>query len=152
MSQLILLTKYPTPWEVKTRLWKEIGMEQSAYVQRRCIEKLLKDHGSSQEYDLHILLRQSDKLDQFCEEFRVDHNRVWVQQGDSLWEIIANAFEVWFDAGHQEVVVIGSDTPLISAPVMCMLFSPLREQGLHCTLWAVEDGWYYGIGANDVAI
>jgi glycosyltransferase A (GT-A) superfamily protein (DUF2064 family) len=152
MSQLIILTKYPTPWAVKTRLWVSIGMEQAAYVQRKCIEKLVETHMTSTVYDTHIMLRQSALKHTFCSEFGVDENVVSVQQWDDLGSIIAHAFAYWFAAGHHELIVIWSDTPLLSPLHIQMLLSPLKEWGKQLSVWPVQDGWYYAIGANDPSI
>lgn len=139
MPTLIILTKYPTPWEVKTRLWASIWMQKAALFQRTCLHKLIQTH-QQQPYALLIWLKQPEKIKVFCEEFGIQETDVFAQQWDDLGAIMHHALSYGLSKSSS-AYLIWSDVPLISPETIIQAYSTLARRDT--VLGPAHDGGYY---------
>ena len=75
---------------------------------------------------------------------------VWPQRGDGLGERMLRAFVQAFAAGHDRVVVVGTDHPTLPLDFFGLAFDALADP-LTAVLGPSDDGGYYLLGLNDVA-
>lgn len=142
---LILLTKYPTPWKVKTRLGKDIWMEKSAAFQKKCLEKLITTHRSNWRYKFLVGVSWEEDTQRFYETFGLSEHEVFTQCWSDLWQIISHALAYWHSISRT-VCIIGSDVPLISTD---HVYHSLRKLDHHdIVLGPSDDGGYYLIGST----
>ncbi len=144
-DKLLVFTRYPEPGNAKTRLISALGAEEAANLQRQMTEhlvgearKLLAIHSAS----IRICFDGSD----------VQHLRAWLgaewdyapQGGGDLGRRMAAAFESAFRDGAERTVLVGSDIPDLTAPILFQAFRELESSEL--VLGPAEDGGYYLIG------
>lgn len=145
MSQaLIMLCKYPIPGQVKTRIAADTSDQIAADIQSRMLRYIISTHCNHADYDLVIWLRHADLLTQFESEYSCYHEHNFVQQWDNLGEIIDHA--IHYGLHHYDrIIIIGSDTPLITNEDILWWFTQLDNTDI--VLWPVTDGWYWCIGS-----
>ncbi|MBI1992345.1 MAG: TIGR04282 family arsenosugar biosynthesis glycosyltransferase [Candidatus Omnitrophica bacterium] len=142
MRRLLVFLKYPTPGRVKTRLAASVGEEAASRLYRACVQLALTR--------LHALRRDAvicvDPPD------ALERTRAWVgsgwalrpQRGGTLGERLAHATSAAFMDGATRVVVIGTDSPWLTAEAVDDAFAALGQADL--VLGPTEDGGYYLIG------
>ena len=141
---LILLTKFPEPDNVKTRLGKKIWMQQAALLHQACLEKLTQTH-LNQEYDFQVHLKPYDRAKELCTMLDIDQSKILPQQWKDLWAIMNNALRQGLQT-HEKVLLIGSDIPLLSDTTVTQAIGLLDHTDV--VLWPSEDGGYYLIWAK----
>jgi rSAM/selenodomain-associated transferase 2/rSAM/selenodomain-associated transferase 1 len=144
-SQLLVFTRYPEPGSAKTRLISALGAERAADLQRQMTEhlmgearKLLAIHPVS----VRICFDGGD----------LQRLRAWLgaewdyapQGGGDLGRRMAAAFESAFRDGAERTLLVGSDIPDLTAPILFQAFRELERSEL--VLGPAEDGGYYLIG------
>jgi rSAM/selenodomain-associated transferase 1 len=144
-NTLILLSKYPVAWKVKTRLGKIIGMQSAANFQRACLHKLIETFRDQRNYSLIIWLRSEEFLNQFSEEFSIPVSNIFIQQWEDLWETMHHALSYGLSLS-KHVCLIGSDTPLLETDTVNHAFQTL--QNYDTVIGPSDDGWYYLIGSS----
>lgn len=144
-NTLILLTKHPTAWKVKTRLGKTIGMQAAADFQRACLHKLIETLDNYRNYSLVIWLREEKSLQQFSREFSIPVSNIFIQQWTDLWEVMHHALSYGLSLS-KHVCLIGSDTPLLETSTIDHAFQKL--QNYDTVIGSSDDGWYYLIGSS----
>ena len=136
---LIIFVKNIKLGKVKTRLAKAIGNEGAFQVYKHLVE-LTEKATDGVKTEKHIYFS-----DVIIEEKWAKDDK-YVQKGDDLGEKMQNAFEKGFSDGYQEVVLIGSDLPDISADIIHQGFDSLRDSEV--VFGPAEDGGYYLVGMN----
>ena len=138
---LIIFTRYPIPGEAKTRLIPALGAAGAAQLQRRMTEQTI---ATAQQTPHPIQI-------QFCGG-TIDELRSWLgdqlgyeaQTDGDLGDRMAQAFDQGFAAGHDRVVIIGTDCPGIEPTILNQAFTALASHDL--VLGPAADGGYYLIG------
>jgi uncharacterized protein len=139
---LLIFVKNPVLGKVKTRLASTLGAQKALEIYR-----LLLQHTA----DITRTL-PADKV-VFYSDF-VEAEDIWDnalyqkrrQEGSDLGERMERAFAWAFRQGYSQVVIIGSDCPEISAGIIDLAFTVLREQA--AVIGPARDGGYYLLGMN----
>jgi rSAM/selenodomain-associated transferase 2/rSAM/selenodomain-associated transferase 1 len=144
-DRLLIFTRHPSPGDAKTRLVPALGEEGAADLQRRMTEhlvaearKLLAIHPAS----IRICFDGSDQQGM----------RAWLgpewdyapQEDGDLGGRMAAAFAGAFEEGAERAVLVGTDVPDLTAPILFQAFRELESRDL--VLGPAEDGGYYLIG------
>jgi rSAM/selenodomain-associated transferase 2/rSAM/selenodomain-associated transferase 1 len=144
-DQLLVFTRYPRPGETKTRLMAVLGEEGAADLQRQMTEhlvgearKLLAIHPAA----IRICFDGNDQ----------QRMRGWLgpewdyapQGSGDLGRRMAAAFACAFQGGADRAVLVGTDVPDLTAPILYRAFRELEGRDL--VLGPSEDGGYYLIG------
>jgi uncharacterized protein len=138
---LIIFTRYPVPGQAKTRLIPALGATGAADLQRRMTAWTI---ATAQQTPYPIQI-------QFCGG-TIDELRSWLgdklgyvaQSTGDLGDRMAQAFDQGFGAGHDRVVIIGTDCPGIDRAILDQAFTALASHDL--VLGPAADGGYYLIG------
>jgi uncharacterized protein len=141
---LAVMLKYPDPGKVKTRLGREIGMEQAAGLYSCFVLRLLAECRNTGH---EIML--------CCHPGRdISHYQAWlgqdyiytVQAGGDLGQKMLGCFEQAFEYGFTFPVLMGSDIPGLDRR---LIFRALEESGSRqSVIGPSSDGGYYLIGVN----
>ena len=144
MRRLLIFLKYPSPGRVKTRLAAVLGDQMACDVYRACAEITLERLAS--------LCRESVVCVEPAEALaRV---RAWLgpgwalrpQQGATLGDRLIEATAHAFTEGARRVIVVGTDSPWLTASDVEAAFAALERAPL--VLGPTEDGGYYLIGLS----
>ena len=144
-SQLLIFTRYPEPGNAKTRLISALGAEEAADLQRQMTEHLVEE--------ARKLLAFHPVPVRICfDGGGVQRLRAWLgeewnyapQGGGDLGHRMAAAFESAFRDGAERTLLVGTDIPDLTAPVLFQAFRELERSEL--VLGPAEDGGYYLIG------
>jgi uncharacterized protein len=138
---LIIFTRYPIPGQAKTRLIPALGAAGAAQLQRRMTRQTI---ATAQQTPHSIQI-------QFCGG-TIDELRSWLgdkfiyaaQADGDLGDRMVQAFDQGFAAGHDRVVIIGTDCPGIDRTILNQAFTALESHDL--VLGPATDGGYYLIG------
>jgi len=147
MRRLLVFLKYPAAGQVKTRLAARLGDEAAAAIARASAELTLKRLEPFQPATL-ICLDPPEAL----EDVRAWIGPGWAcrpQQGTTLGERLAEATSAMFARGARRVVVIGADSPWLTADDVAAAFEQLNANDV--VLGPTEDGGYYLIGLSRAA-
>ena len=142
---LLLFTRYPEPGKVKTRLIPALGRAGAASLHQRLTAHILRSAKAFTEaghMDFIVCfdggyVRPMQQL--FGEQYRYQP-----QSPGDLGRRMGSAFAAELKKGRRRVVLIGSDCPGISAPILSSAFALLTDHDL--VLGPATDGGYYLIG------
>lgn len=143
--RLILMTRYPVAGKVKTRLIPALGEEGAALLHRRMTERALETARKvGAPIEIEVCYTDAD----------VEPMRDWLGAGvllreqhpGDLGQRMWRAFEGAFDEGAAPVVMIGADSPDLTAGLLAKAFARLGEYDL--VLGPARDGGYYLIGLS----
>lgn len=144
-DHLLVFTRYPKPGDTKTRLMAALGEQGAADLQRQMTEhlvgearKLLAIHPVS----IRICFDGSNE----------QRMRTWLgpewgyarQESGDIGRRMAGAFASAFRDGAERAVLVGTDVPGLTAPILYRAFRELESRDL--VLGPAEDGGYYLIG------
>ena len=142
---LIVFVKNPVQGQVKTRLGKEIGMEEAlkvyllllAYTRSVCTEV---------DADIHVFF--SNHIPEQTEWAALSQG-LHVQRGDDLGTKMTTAFEEMYQR-YEHVAIIGSDCPGLKPEYIEQGFQAISKG--QYAIGPAEDGGYYLFGAPRTAI
>lgn len=137
---LIIFIRNPELGKVKTRLAKRIGDDAALDVYRRllCRTRLTAEAIAGERFLFYA--DQVSYNDDWNQATFAKH----LQYGDDLGERMRNAFELAFDQGCSQAVIIGSDCPGIDSELVESAFAQLTEQDV--VVGPATDGGYYLLG------
>ena len=141
-SVLIIFVKNPVLGKVKTRLADALGEENALLIYQKLLQHTCLVTGN-------II---ADKY-VFYLEF-INHNDLWknevykkkLQHGNDLGERMKNAFELLFQKGYKEIVIIGSDCYELTEEIIMNAFGELKQKDV--VIGPAKDGGYYLLGMN----
>lgn len=139
---VVVLTKYPESWKVKTRLAKDIWFKKSAKVQKLFIKNILNNNyfKQSNSYDFKICLKESEKINDFVKDFWVKKYDIFSPDWEDLWKVMISIFEKSL-LKYEEVILIWSDIPLLNKDNFLNAFDVLANNDF--VLWPALDWGYY---------
>ncbi|MDH5376957.1 MAG: TIGR04282 family arsenosugar biosynthesis glycosyltransferase [Gammaproteobacteria bacterium] len=144
---LIVFAKAPLRGEVKTRLGKEIGFEQSAAIHKDLVEDTLR-RTISNKWQTQLWCTPTIEhvfFQYLATRFSIERH---LQSGADLGERMLNAIE--YGLRHfKRVVLIGTDCPLIEQELIDEAFQQLKN-GCDVIITPAEDGGYVLIGAKKI--
>ena len=139
-NAIIIFVRNPERGKVKTRLAREIGEEKTLQVYTGLLQHT------------HDIMAGLD-----CDKFvyyagYVNDNDLWennifqkrLQKGEQLGDRMMLAFFDLFQQGYSKLVIIGSDCPELSAPVIGEAFEKLGRSEV--VIGPSSDGGYYLLG------
>jgi len=106
---VIVMVKYPRAGAVKTRLGRQIGMENAAKLYREFVRTLL-DTCRSTRFDTVISCHPDHPVSEYRKWLGTGFQYM-VQKGPDLGQKMRDAFEQGFTSGYDRVVLTGSDLP-----------------------------------------
>lgn len=139
---LIIFVKNPVLGKVKTRLANALGEENALKIYQKLLQHTCRVT-SNIFADKYV----------FYSEY-INHNDVWknevykkeLQYGNDLGERMKNAFELLFQTGYKEIVIIGSDCYDLSEEILMNAFDGLKRKDV--VIGPAKDGGYYLLGMN----
>lgn len=157
-QMLIIFLKYPEPGRVKTRLAQVIGKEKAAELYSAMARTVIHNVSKSRDYEKIIffdpLERKTDVEKWLSKSMNLGGNRrkkrsqddfsIYPQQGESLGQKMASAFDTVFSLGVEKAVIIGTDCIDISAEIISEAFDSLQTTDV--VLGPAQDGGYYLLG------
>jgi len=149
MKHLIIFTRPPRPGQTKTRLISAIGPVGAANLQARMTRLLLH---RVRKLDAAITIRiDVDSRDTSAARKWLGRRFDCAPQIDGdIGRRMAYAFERAFSAGAQQVALIGSDIPDLTAGVISRAFDQLTRHDV--ILGPAADGGYYLVGMRRAAV
>lgn len=141
---VIIMTKVPLPGNVKTRLQPFLSAEQCAEISR-CF--LLDAVSKIESLDIPLLMSYSpaENRSGLLEILPTEQTLV-EQTGANLGEKMFNAFQFAFARSSDSIVMIGTDSPTLSAEFIRQAFEVLLRYD--AVLGRTKDGGFYLIGLN----
>lgn len=144
-TQLIVFTRYPEPGNTKTRLIPALGPEGAALLQQRLTSHTLDAARAFQQQAASSIEVQFTGRDASAMQAMFgDDIRYTPQQGNDLGERLHHAIESAFQEAADQVIVIGSDCPLLDADVLAEANRQLERHDV--VVGPAEDGGYYLLG------
>ena len=144
-TALVIMARYPQVGTTKTRLARNLGNEETVQLYRAFLTDLACRFAARPEYDLHWAYTPAGveymALIAELAPLLVRHMRFFPQQGNGLGERLHNAFRHMYAYGYKRTVVIGSDSPHISASTITEASRALDRADV--VLGPAEDGGYY---------
>lgn len=137
----LVFLRAPLLGEVKTRLAKSLSDKQVLELYKGFMDDTIDE--VSKVSDVLLYCYPKDKTDFVSERFNNQYN-VLPQSGVDIGEKMDRAFKETFSNGHEKVVLIGTDIPLISDEIMLRSFEMLDRYD--SVIGPSEDGGYYLIG------
>jgi uncharacterized protein len=143
MDKLIIFVKAPRPGLVKTRLAQALGPEAAARIYQQLVAMLLKSLGGFENVELRFA--PDDALPEIRSWLRPGWTALPQGKGD-LGMRLTRALAEAFESGSGRVVVIGSDSPEVTAMDIQEAWAGLHTHEL--VLGPACDGGYWLIGLN----
>ncbi|MEM6769107.1 MAG: TIGR04282 family arsenosugar biosynthesis glycosyltransferase [Bacteroidota bacterium] len=141
MPALILFIKNPIPGKTKTRLAADVGDAMALKMYHRLTEWTRSQAEGLQDVRRYL----------WYSSF-INHEDAWpaevfekhLQRGEGLGERMEAAFHHAFSAGHERVIIIGSDCPGITTEYLEVAFTALEENDV--VIGPALDGGYTLLG------
>lgn len=140
-NRLIVFVKAPRPGLVKTRLAQTMGDEEACLVYRELVAAVMGQIGAFSSVELRF---SPDDAPGEIESWMRPGWTIRPQGAGSLGERMHRAFLEHFESGAQRVVVIGSDSPEISAKDVSDAWEALISHDV--VVGPALDGGYWLIG------
>ncbi|MFH0780621.1 MAG: TIGR04282 family arsenosugar biosynthesis glycosyltransferase [Pseudomonadota bacterium] len=143
-NRLLLFTRYPEVGRTKTRLIPALGAEAAARLQWVLTERIIRQAKSlAEEYGIPTTVHYSGGSKEDMASWLGPLTYVVQAQGD-LGLRMQKAFTHTFAEGTESAVLIGSDIPDISVPLLTEAFAALLNA--KAVIGPSHDGGYYLIG------
>jgi uncharacterized protein len=141
---LLIFVKYPEPGKVKTRLAKNIGLENAAVLYRKMAETIIHDLSKLTDYTKIIFFDPPERKNDVMRWLTFNGLSFIAQEGNSLGEKMLNAFSHAFSLGADKAVIIGTDCPQITTQTILRAFEKLEKS--EAVIGPSYDGGYYLLG------
>jgi uncharacterized protein len=141
---LLIFVKYPEPGKVKTRLAKNIGLENAALLYRKMAEGIIYDLSKLTDYTKIIFFDPPERKSDVMRWLKFNGLSFIAQEGNSLGEKMLNAFSHAFSLGADKAVIIGTDCPQITTQTILRAFEKLEKS--EAVIGPSYDGGYYLLG------
>jgi uncharacterized protein len=106
---LVVMVKYPESGKVKTRLGREIGMDNAVRLYKDFVSRLL---ATCREISCpKVISCHPDRPVSDYQKWLGHEYAYIVQRGNDLGMIMQDSFEQAFDQGFSRVILLGSDIP-----------------------------------------
>jgi rSAM/selenodomain-associated transferase 1 len=145
-NALVILTKVPEPGQSKTRLVPPLSFAEAAELARALLIDQLNNLSKFNTARLFIAFAPPAADTAFFENLATPELSCFPQKGKSLGNRMRYAFQHLFDTGFNNIVLIGSDLPVIPLPFFRQAYDRLEQNEGDVVLGPSEDGGYYLIG------
>jgi rSAM/selenodomain-associated transferase 2/rSAM/selenodomain-associated transferase 1 len=144
-ERVIVFARYPEAGHVKTRLIPALGPEVAARLQEALTRHTLTVvQWLVQRRACDLEIRFAGGNAERMRSLYGGEHRYVEQRGEGLGARLEQAIAAAFAEGVERLVVIGTDCPLLSGPLLSTAFEILRSTDV--VLGPAEDGGYYLIG------
>ncbi|MDQ3291583.1 MAG: TIGR04282 family arsenosugar biosynthesis glycosyltransferase, partial [Bacteroidota bacterium] len=136
---LLIFVKNEIPGKVKSRLAATIGEEKALQVYQVLLKR-------TYEITLTLPFTKAVYYSDFVQEdfWSPPFYENYVQAGQDLGERMQNAFEKAFEAGYEQVCIIGSDCYELTEEIILQAFDKLDRNDV--VIGPAQDGGYYLLG------
>jgi len=111
-----MFVRHPISGQVKTRLAHDIGADNACSLYRAMVADVLTNINL---FKMPIILfHDGVSGEELPEAWLAYAHKVFSQQGETLGERMAQAFELLFANGAEKVILVGSDIPGIDVPLL----------------------------------
>lgn len=143
MSKKLVLVfiKNAVPGKVKTRLAKDLGDDLACDIYKKLLA--ITDKAISN-VDCDSIVYYGESIEK--EGWETSSKKV--QSSGNLGDRMLYAFTESFDAGYEQVIIVGSDLPDLSSEIISYAFAKLHDSDL--VIGPAEDGGYYLLGQKAV--
>ena len=142
-DSLAVFSKAPLPGLAKTRLGEQIGMRAAAArYEEMLLLQLAQAQATSGHNALYLYCAGPRHLGWFQERF--PYWNLKIQEGQDLGQRMHHAFQELFSQGSAKVILIGTDTPDLSAELILQANDLLESSEV--VIGPAVDGGYYLIG------
>ncbi len=146
---LIIFAKYPREGEVKTRLAKAMGEKFAVSFYKACAENTFKECEKIIPINVSVYLFYADRKDEKLISNWASNRFLYKEQnGETLGERMENAFSQVFHDEAGSAIIIGTDLPDISYPLIAEAFEALEKHQV--VIGPSSDGGYYLLGMNEL--
>jgi rSAM/selenodomain-associated transferase 1 len=144
-DRLIIFTRYPVPGKTKTRLIPALGVEGAAALQKQMTERTVaRARQLCREGSLILEVRYEGGRASGMQEW-LGSDLAFAPQGSGhLGLRMGRAFQEAFRSEGQRVVLVGTDCPGLSVPLLRKAFHRLHKNDV--VLGPAGDGGYYLLG------
>lgn len=139
-AQLVVLAKEPVPGRAKTRLTPPLSPVQAAAVARAALLDTLAAVAATRVRRTTVVLHGSRH------GLLPPGVAVLPQRGGDLGDRLAGAFADAFAAEPLPLLLIGMDTPQVTAALLRQCLDALLRRGTDAVLGAAEDGGWWALG------
>jgi uncharacterized protein len=137
---LIIFAKNPILGKVKTRLAKDIGVENALIIYQYLLRYT---HDITYNLSCAKHLYYSDFIPELDDWTASDYQRK-VQNGTDLGQRMMHAFQQGFEAGYKSILIIGSDNYDLTQSIIEQGFRELEQHDF--VVGPANDGGYYLLG------
>lgn len=145
-NTLIIFLKYPEAGKVKTRLAKDIGIDEAARIYSQMAFKIIDSVVETDSYNTIIFYDPPGKEIEIKDWLGKKELQLIAQSGNSLGDRISNAFREVYSQGAEKAVIIGTDCLQVTSETINEAISLLDETD--AVIGPAEDGGYYLLGLN----
>ncbi len=146
-SVVVMMTKAPVPFEVKTRLCPELSPEQAAELSKLFIQDMVDELGGlAQGLASFALAYTPREAEAHFTAMLPASVPMFSQPEGGLGERMAGIFERIFQEDYERVVVVGSDLPDLPRRIIANAIQALEQPERDLVLGPTPDGGYYLIG------
>src|SRR5262245_61912710 len=145
---LLLFARRPRLGQVKSRLIPRFSPEEALAFHRALLIDsldLLRRCGESIGAECRLYLSEEGELDSGITA-HLGATTTRIQKGFDLGDRLHHAFKECLEEGHQEVIVLGSDSPHVPAAYVIRAFNELAKAEI--VVGPARDGGYYLLGAT----
>ncbi|MCK5088106.1 MAG: TIGR04282 family arsenosugar biosynthesis glycosyltransferase [Melioribacteraceae bacterium] len=142
-TSIIVFARYPVEGKVKTRLASTIGARSAANIYKKIAKNVINEIKSvpnSNKYIFYSEEKENGLIKKWLgKRFYYAH-----QNGDDLGERMQNAFRIVFGHSPNKVIIVGTDTPDLSADVINNAIDVLDKSDI--VIGPAKDGGYFLLG------
>ncbi|MBA2562097.1 MAG: TIGR04282 family arsenosugar biosynthesis glycosyltransferase [Chitinophagaceae bacterium] len=142
LAALIIFVRNPVLGKVKSRLAETLGAENAVKIYKKLLQHT---HDITKDIVAEKYIFYAD----YINNDDIWENEIYYkerQSGLDLGERMKNAFELLFDKGYKEIIIIGSDCYELKAEILLTAFDRLRNVDI--VIGPATDGGYYLLGMN----
>ena len=146
---IIIMTRYPEPGRVKTRLIPALGAAGAAQLHQRMVEHTMltvRSFTPASPAGIFVFFNGGSK--ELMASWIGDEAEYLPQADGNLGDKMRAAFHAVFNRGFKVVTMIGSDCPAIDSHILRQAFSSLAQADM--VVGPAVDGGYYLLGLKQV--
>jgi len=140
---LVLFTRFPVPGATKTRLIPALGVEGAASLQKRLTEKIVAEYMLLPQHETNLLIHFCGGDEEQMEQW-LGKQSFYRQPDTDLGTRMAHGLQSAAAMGADHILLVGSDIPELTAPILSQGFAALRR--VMTVLGPSCDGGFYAIG------
>ena len=148
-NAIIIMTRYPEPGQVKTRLISAPGEEGACHLHRKMVEhtiSTIKYFTLAIPAGIFVFFHGGSEM--LMSSWLGDEASYLPQEAGNLGDKMRAAFLAVFNRGFKTVMMIGTDCPAIDSPILSQAFSSLDQADM--VIGPAVDGGYYLLGLKQV--